>query len=198
MFTVLAPSPEPLPDHRSMAAATVATARSLWRPTSQPPPDPPPDHGTTTVGRSSTVVIPRPTGGGHWVMGRSVLPVAPNGYLKNTLYCAVRVFNLIICLRVIYCGEPMNHSIPFQCFLHLVVAEIGNVSGSLTCITDLDQFTRIVKDTWPVKLGLEDFPWGGDDAVMSSGWSTMTLSKNLCCFIYGHASSYDPVSTLFE
>ncbi|GJZ31223.1 hypothetical protein Tco_0576270, partial [Tanacetum coccineum] len=51
---------------------------------------------------------------------------------------------------------------------------------------------------WPVKPGLEDFPYGGDDAMMPFGWSAMTVSKNLYCFISDHTSSYDPVSTLFE
>nr|GEV12788.1 NADH dehydrogenase subunit 2, mitochondrial [Tanacetum cinerariifolium] len=63
---------------------------------------------------------------------------------------------------------------------------------------DLDQFARIAKDMWPVKPSLEDFPYGGGDAMMSSEWSDVTLSKNLCSFISGHASSYDSVSTLFE
>ncbi|GJX31415.1 hypothetical protein Tco_0241270 [Tanacetum coccineum] len=49
-----------------------------------------------------------------------------------------------------------------------------------------------------VEPGLEDFPCGSGDAMMPYGWSAMTLSKNLCCFISDHASSYDPVSTLFE
>nr|GFB71250.1 hypothetical protein [Tanacetum cinerariifolium] len=49
-----------------------------------------------------------------------------------------------------------------------------------------------------VKPGLEEFPCGGSDAMMSFRWFDVTLSKNLCSFISGHASSYDSVSTLFE
>ncbi|GJS12239.1 hypothetical protein Tco_0369035 [Tanacetum coccineum] len=47
---------------------------------------------------------------------------------------------------------------------------------------------------WPVKLGLKDFPCGGGDAMMSLGWSAVTMSKNLCCPISGYASSYDPIA----
>ncbi|GKG41381.1 hypothetical protein Tco_0470593, partial [Tanacetum coccineum] len=82
-------------------------------------------------------------------------------------------------------------------FLRCFVPQ-GNVSGPLTRITNLDQFTCIAKDMWPVESSLENFLCGGGDAMMSSGWSAVTLLKNLCCFISGHASSDDSVSTLFE
>ncbi|GKE93447.1 hypothetical protein Tco_1574542, partial [Tanacetum coccineum] len=67
-----------------------------------------------------------------------------------------------------------------------------------TLIHNLDQLACIAKDMWLVKPGLEDFSCDGGNAMMSSRWSAVTLSKNLCCLFFGHASSYDSVSKLFE
>ncbi|GJW07556.1 hypothetical protein Tco_1569979 [Tanacetum coccineum] len=63
----------------------------------------------------------------------------------------------------------------------------------------LDQHTSITQNLWrPIESGFEDLSCSTGDAMMSSKWFVVTLSKDLCRLISGHAPSYDLISILFE